>query len=109
MLEIADSTSSNLVTVEFFASYIGKTPSAVRKMVQAGKLPVIRMKNPEKPSGEGEIYIHKGEWDDFAAHLAEVAEPEWHAWKDRLFTSPKQRNRKPATGAKNSKAQQPRA
>ncbi|WP_140920814.1 Cox family DNA-binding protein [Limnobaculum xujianqingii] len=106
MLEIADSTSSNLVTVEFFASYIGKTPKAVRQMVQAGKLPVIRMKNPENPSGEGEIYIHKAEWDAFAEHLAATADPDWHAWKDRLFTTSKPKKSKPIASActKSSKA-----
>ncbi|WP_414483618.1 Cox family DNA-binding protein [Serratia marcescens] len=87
MAELADSTISQLVTPELFADYIGKTPSAVRKMAAANKLPVIRMKDPENPNGQGEIYIHKGEWDAFADHLVSVAGPEWHAWKDRLMTS----------------------
>ncbi|QGH60775.1 Cox family DNA-binding protein [Serratia proteamaculans] len=87
MAEVTDSTSSKLVTPELFADYIGKTPSAIRKMAAANKLPVIRMKDPANPDGQGEIYIHKGEWDAFADHLVSIAGPEWHAWKDRLMTS----------------------
>ncbi|HHL0959053.1 TPA: Cox family DNA-binding protein [Serratia marcescens] len=87
MVEQPDSAISRLVTPELFADYIGKTPSAIRKMAAANKLPVIRMKDPANPEGQGEIYIHKGEWDAFADHLASVAGPEWHAWKDRLMTS----------------------
>ncbi|EMD6807875.1 hypothetical protein VRU30_001400 [Serratia marcescens] len=87
MAELADSQISKLVTPELFADYIGKTPSAIRKMAAANKLPVIRMKDPANPDGQGEIYIHKGEWDAFADHLVSVAGPEWHAWKDRLMTS----------------------
>ncbi|HDL7426451.1 TPA: hypothetical protein PXN84_000001 [Yersinia enterocolitica] len=80
-------TSSVLVSVEFFANYIGKTPKAIRQMVAAGKLPVIRLKNPQNLDGEGEILIHRGEWDAYANQLACTATPEWHAWKDRLVTS----------------------
>ncbi|HIE4800353.1 TPA: Cox family DNA-binding protein [Serratia marcescens] len=87
MAELADSGISQLVTPELFAEYIGKTPSAIRKMAAANKLPVIRMKDPANPDGQGEIYIHKGEWDAFADYLVSVAGPEWHAWKDRLMTS----------------------
>ncbi|MEZ0583287.1 Cox family DNA-binding protein [Erwinia sp. STN24] len=87
MQEVAENAVSSLVTPELFAAYIGKTPSAIRKMVAAGKLPVVRMKDPANPTGQGEIYIHKDEWDAYASHLAQVAPPEWHAWKDRLFTT----------------------
>ncbi|EPN2803301.1 Cox family DNA-binding protein [Serratia marcescens] len=86
MAELADSSISQLVTPELFAEYIGKTPSAIRKMAAANKLPVIRMKDPANPDGQGEIYIHKGEWDAYADYLASTAGPEWHAWKDRLMT-----------------------
>lgn len=87
MAELTDSTMSQLITPELFADYIGKTPSAVRKMAAANKLPVIRMKDPANPEGQGEIYIHKGEWDEYADHLVSVAGPEWHSWKDRLMTT----------------------
>ncbi|AJJ70731.1 Cox family DNA-binding protein [Yersinia pseudotuberculosis] len=87
-------TSSVLVSVEFFANYIGKTPKAIRQMVGAGKLPVIRLKNPQNLDGEGEVLIHRGEWDDYANQLARAAAPEWHAWKDRLVTT------KPSVSAK---------
>ncbi|WP_337049231.1 Cox family DNA-binding protein [Serratia fonticola] len=97
MAELTDSTMSQLVTPELFANYIGKTPSAIRKMASANKLPVIRMKDPANPDGQGEIYIHKGEWDAFADHLVSVAGPEWHSWKDRLMTTG------PATAAKRAK------
>ncbi|WP_427192584.1 Cox family DNA-binding protein [Serratia marcescens] len=104
MAEIADSAISQLVTPELFAEYIGKTPSAIRKMASANKLPVIRMKDPDKPNGQGEIYIHKGEWDAFADYLASTAGPEWHAWKDRLMTSGPGVVVKRARGAKMAKA-----
>ncbi|EMM0698183.1 MULTISPECIES: Cox family DNA-binding protein [Enterobacterales] len=90
MKEPAENALSDLVTPELFAAYIGKTPAAIRKMAMAGKLPVIRMKDPLNPSKKGgEIYIHRGEWDAYAAHLAQIAPPEWHDWKNRLFTTDK--------------------
>ncbi|EGB7884591.1 hypothetical protein H8G84_004048, partial [Salmonella enterica] len=88
MKELSENEISLLVTPELFATYIGKTPSAIRKMASANKLPVVRMKDPDNPSKKGgEIYIHRGEWDDYAAYLAQSAPPEWHNWKNRLFTS----------------------
>ncbi|EGI5587743.1 hypothetical protein UJ88_001396 [Salmonella enterica subsp. enterica serovar Butantan] len=90
MKELAEKALSELVTPELFAEYIGKTPAAIRKMATAGKLPVIRMKDPLNPSKKGgEIYIHRGEWDAYAVHLAQIATPEWHDWKNRLFTKDK--------------------
>ncbi|MDT7304847.1 Cox family DNA-binding protein [Citrobacter freundii] len=92
MKEPAENVLSSLVTPELFAEYIGKTPAAIRKMAAAGKLPVIRMKDPQNPSKKGgEIYIHRGEWDAYAEHLAKEAPPEWHDWKNRLFTTEKSR------------------
>ncbi|MFR0155161.1 Cox family DNA-binding protein, partial [Escherichia coli] len=47
---------------------------------------------PQNPSKKGgEIYIHRGEWDAYAEHLAKEAPPEWHDWKNRLFTTEKSR------------------
>lgn len=90
MKELAENALSDLVTPELFAVYVGKTPAAIRKMATAGKLPVIRMKDPLNPSKKGgEVYIHKGEWDAYVAHLAQNAPPEWHDWKNRLFTTEK--------------------
>ena len=90
MKEPAEKALSELVTPELFAEYIGKTPAAIRKMATAGKLPVIRMKDPLNPSKKGgDIYIHRGEWDAYAIHLAQIAPPEWHDWKNRLFTKDK--------------------
>lgn len=90
MKEPAENALSDLVTPELFAAYVGKTPAAIRKMATAGKLPVIRMKDPLNPSKKGgEVYIHKGEWDAYVAHLAQNAPPEWHDWKNRLFTTEK--------------------
>ncbi|EFM6032991.1 hypothetical protein G9K84_000197 [Escherichia coli] len=90
MKEPAEKALSELVTPELFAEYICKTPAAIRKMATAGKLPVIRMKDPLNPSKKGgEIYIHRGEWDAYAIHLAQIAPPEWHDWKNRLFTKDK--------------------
>lgn len=88
MNEPAEKALSNLVTPELFASYVGKSPAAVRKMAMAGKLPVIRMKDPQNPSKKGgEIYIHRGEWDAYADYLAKSAPPEWHDWKNRLYST----------------------
>lgn len=53
MKEPAEKALSELVTPELFAEYIGKTPAAIRKMATAGKLPVIRMKDPLNPSKKG--------------------------------------------------------
>lgn len=92
MKEASESTAADLVTPEFFASSIGKTPAAVRKMAQDGKLPVIRMRDPAKPDGKGEIYIVLSEWNNYARHLVSSADTEWHAWKDRLSTEQSQWN-----------------
>ncbi|MEI9743600.1 Cox family DNA-binding protein [Enterobacter ludwigii] len=88
MIEPAEKALSSLITPELFASYVGKSPAAVRKMAMAGKLPVIRMKDPQNPSKKGgEIYIHRGEWDAYADYLAKNAPPEWHDWKNRLYST----------------------
>ncbi|EHQ4607361.1 TPA: Cox family DNA-binding protein [Salmonella enterica] len=90
MEDSAENEISVLVTPELFGAYIGKTPSAIRKMAQSRKLPVVYMKDPESKSNtDGEIYINRKEWDDYAIHLAKVADPEWHSWKDRLSVANK--------------------
>lgn len=57
MKELSENEISLLVTPELFATYIGKTPSAIRKMASANKLPVVRMKDPDNPSKKGEKFI----------------------------------------------------
>lgn len=92
MKEATESAAADLVTPELFASSIGKTPAAVRRMAQEGKLPVIRMRDPAKPEGKGELYIMLAEWNNYARHLVSAADAEWHAWKDRLSTEQSQWN-----------------
>ncbi|WP_312156283.1 Cox family DNA-binding protein [Lelliottia nimipressuralis] len=92
MKEASESTAADLVTPELFASKIGKTPAAVRKMAQEGKLPVIRMRDPARPDGKPEVYIALSEWNNYTRHLVQEADAEWHGWKDRLSTEKLQWN-----------------
>lgn len=86
MSEMPEKPISKLVTPELFAAYIGKDASAVRRMARDGKLPVIRMRDPEKSTGAGEIYIAREAWDDYVDELLEAADIDWHLWKERLTT-----------------------
>lgn len=111
MKEAPESAAADLVTPELFGEKIGKTPAAVRRMAQEGKLPVIRMRDPAKPDGKGEVYIVLSEWNSYARHLVSAADTEWHAWKDRLTTNlpewipnPKGRDAKKVNGDKNEAA-----
>lgn len=81
------SAAADLVTPELFGEKIGKTPAAVRRMAQDGKLPVIRMRDPAKPDSKGEVYIVLSEWNSYTRHLVNAADEEWHTWKDRLTTA----------------------
>lgn len=87
MIEAVGEIDSLLVTPELFGTRIGKPASAIRKMAAAGKLPVVRMWAESVGVGKPEIYIHMGEWNEYADHLAQTASPEWHEWKNRLVTN----------------------
>lgn len=78
---------SQLLSKEGFAMYVGKTPIAITSMAKAGKLPAFYMADPLTPGGNAELWIHRGEWDKYAAQLVENAPNEWHSWKDRLHHS----------------------
>lgn len=87
MIETVDGIDSLLVTPELFGVRIGKPATAIRKMAAAGKLPVVRMWPGAVGVGKPEIYIHMGEWNEYAEHLSRTASPEWHEWKNRLGTN----------------------
>lgn len=42
---------SDAVPYQEFAKLIGKTPAAVRGMIEKGKLPVVEMTDPQSTSG----------------------------------------------------------
>ncbi|WP_431296783.1 Cox family DNA-binding protein [Rahnella sp. PAMC 25559] len=46
-----------------FAKAIGKTPDAVRGMIEKGKLPIIEMRNPENPTARGESWVYLPAWN----------------------------------------------
>lgn len=76
---------SDLVTPEVFARYLGVTKTTVRGMMERRRLPVIRVKNPEKPEGQGDRWIHKGAWDQFCTDMLAAMPQEWWSWQDCYF------------------------
>lgn len=46
-----------------FAKAIGKTPDAVRGMIEKGKLPIVEMRNPENPTARGESWVYLPAWN----------------------------------------------
>lgn len=49
-------SSSDAIPYQEFAKIIGKTPAAVRGMIEKGKLPVIEMTDPQSTSGRAGEY-----------------------------------------------------
>ncbi|MBU9865841.1 Cox family DNA-binding protein [Rahnella aceris] len=54
---------SDVLTYTEFAKSIGKTPAAVKSMIEAGKLPVIEMRNPENPAARAETWVYLPAWN----------------------------------------------
>lgn len=52
---------SDAVPYQEFAKLIGKTPAAVRGMIEKGKLPVVEMTDPQSTSGRAGEYPIKDE------------------------------------------------
>ncbi|RQM39145.1 Cox family DNA-binding protein [Erwinia psidii] len=47
-----------------FARLIGKTPAAVKGMIEKGKLPIVEMTDPQSTSGRaGEVWIYLPAWN----------------------------------------------
>ena len=56
-------SSSDAIPYQEFAKIIGKTPAAVRGMIEKGKLPVIEMTDPQSTSGRaGEYWVYLPAW-----------------------------------------------
>ncbi|HHW4012625.1 TPA: Cox family DNA-binding protein, partial [Citrobacter freundii] len=50
---------TDAVPYQEFARLIGKTPMAVRGMIDKGKLPIIKMTDPQSTSGTvGEYWVY---------------------------------------------------
>lgn len=54
---------SDVLPYAEFAKVIGKTPAAVKGMIEAGKLPVVEMRNPENPTARSENWIYLPAWN----------------------------------------------
>lgn len=51
--------STDAVPYQEFAKLIGKTPAAVKGMIEKGKLPVVEMTDPQSTSGRaGEYWVY---------------------------------------------------
>jgi hypothetical protein len=51
------------MTYTEFAKSIGKTPVAVKSMIEAGKLPIVEMRNPENPTARAENWVYLPAWN----------------------------------------------
>ena len=54
---------SDVLPYPEFARVIGKSPEAVRGMIEKGKLPVVDMRNPENPGARAESWIYLPAWN----------------------------------------------
>lgn len=54
---------SDVLAYPEFAKAIGKSPEAVKGMIERGKLPVVEMRNPENPSARGESWVYLPAWN----------------------------------------------
>ncbi|SUX72895.1 regulatory protein cox [Citrobacter freundii] len=58
-------SATDAVPYQEFARLIGKTPAAVRGMIDKGKLPVIPMTDPASTSGiVGEYWVYLPAWNN---------------------------------------------
>ncbi|EFF2118894.1 hypothetical protein IAU94_002992 [Escherichia coli] len=56
---------TDAVPYQEFAKLIGKTPRAVRGMIEKGKLPVIEITDPQSISGRaGEYWVYLPAWNN---------------------------------------------
>lgn len=54
---------SDVVSRKAFAKMIGKTDTAVRGMIEKGKVPVIAMRDPQNPSAAAEYWVYLPAWN----------------------------------------------
>ncbi|AIU72989.1 Cox family DNA-binding protein [Hafnia alvei] len=54
---------SDALPAHEFAKVIGKTPTAVTKMIEKGKLPYVDMKDPQSPSARPEKWVYLPAWN----------------------------------------------
>ncbi|CAH0234248.1 hypothetical protein SRABI106_02252 [Rahnella aquatilis] len=54
---------SDVLPYSEFAKAIGKTPAAVKGMIEAGKLPIVEMRNPENPTARAENWVYLPAWN----------------------------------------------
>lgn len=58
-------STTDAVPYQEFARLIGKSPSAVKGMIDKGKLPIIKMTDPQSTSGTvGEYWIYLPAWNN---------------------------------------------
>lgn len=64
MNRVIDS-ASDAVPYQEFARLIGKTPAAVKGMIEKGKLPIVEMTDPQSTSGRaGEYWVYLPAWNN---------------------------------------------
>ncbi|EFH8023150.1 hypothetical protein GSG69_11515 [Escherichia coli] len=57
-------SASDAVPYQEFARLIGKTPAAVKGMIEKGKLPIVEMTDPQFTSGRaGEYWVYLPAWN----------------------------------------------
>ncbi|MGA7587037.1 MAG: Cox family DNA-binding protein [Rouxiella badensis] len=54
---------SDAIPYPEFARLIGKTPEAVKGMIEKNKLPIVEMRNPENPTGRAESWVYLPAWN----------------------------------------------
>lgn len=67
-----------------FARVIGKTPEAVKGMIDKNKLPVVEMRTPGKPTSYAEYWVYLPAWNEgmklaFESRPKEIREG-WLLW-----------------------------
>ncbi|WP_339057538.1 Cox family DNA-binding protein [Candidatus Regiella endosymbiont of Tuberolachnus salignus] len=60
--QIVSSVSDALPYPEF-ARHIGKTPEAVKGMIDKGKLPTVEMRNPKTSTARAEYWVYLPAWN----------------------------------------------
>lgn len=75
---------SDVVSRKAFAKMIGVTDTAARGMIEAGKLPVVLMRDPRRPTAPATYWIYLPAWNAgmklaFESRPKEIRDG-WLAW-----------------------------
>lgn len=75
---------SDAVSRKAFAKMIGETEDVVRGMIETGKVPVVEMRDPRKPSARAKYWIYLPAWNAgmklaFDSRPKEIRDG-WLAW-----------------------------